>query len=148
MSRNSPMVLYLRRWLPRYFPMLRNRRGRHPSGVGGLAARGRYHPTGRAADIFLEASLPQEKQIGDLLFQLFINDAGPLGVDHVIWNRQIWSTQRGGPRQYTGASPHTNHIHVFFTKAGASQTPALLLRRLDGIWQHIHGGLMPVREWL
>jgi hypothetical protein len=43
-------------------------------------------------------------------------------LDHVIWNRQIWSSARGGPRPYTGVSPHTDHVHVAFTRAGSQNT--------------------------
>jgi hypothetical protein len=49
----------------------------------------------------------------------------------VIWNREIWSASQGGPRPYGGASPHTNHIHVFFTEAHADEEPVWLLPQLD-----------------
>ena len=52
--------------------------------------------------------------------------AAPLGVDYLIWNEQIWSTQRAGegwrqcgtpaaPGCYSGAddsASHRNHVHV------------------------------------
>ena len=80
------------------------------------------HAEGRALDIGLLASRPGEKLLGDQLFGLLIRDAAELGLDHVIWNRQIWSTARGGPRPYTGFSPHTDHIHVAFTREGSQRT--------------------------
>ena len=63
-----------------------------------------------------------EKFLGDQLFQLFIQNAAELGLDHVIWDRQIWSAQRGGPRPYTGVSPHTDHVHVAFTRDVSQRT--------------------------
>src|SRR3954451_10847152 len=55
------------------------------------------HAEGRALDIGLFVSEPVEKMLGDALFNLFIKNAAELGLDHVIWNRQIWSTAHGGP---------------------------------------------------
>ena len=80
------------------------------------------HAEGRALDIGLEVARPQENVLGDQLFDLLIRNSAELGLDHVIWNRQIWSTARGGPRPYTGVSPHTDHIHLAFTRDGSQRT--------------------------
>jgi hypothetical protein len=80
------------------------------------------HADGRALDIGLLVSHPGEKALGDQLFQLLIRNAAELGLDHVIWNRQIWSAARGGPRAYTGASRHTDHIHLAFTRNDSQRT--------------------------
>jgi hypothetical protein len=29
---------------------------------------------------------------------------------------------RGGPRTYTGVNPHTDHVHVAWTRAGSQKT--------------------------
>jgi hypothetical protein len=130
----KPIIEFLREWLPVYFPVLTTPgHGLHPTGVGGYARRGRYHPTGRAADIFLIARDPYERRVGDALFELFIRKGTDLGVDHVIWNEQIWSRSRGGPRPYRGSSPHRTHIHVFFTPWGAELRPCWLLPYFDDI---------------
>jgi peptidoglycan hydrolase-like protein with peptidoglycan-binding domain len=44
-----------------------------------------------------------------------------LGVMYVIFNRRIWSAYRAseGWRIYSGSSPHTDHIHLSFSWAGA-----------------------------
>jgi hypothetical protein len=86
------------------------------------------HAEGRALDIGLLVSRPDEKALGDQLFDLLIRNAAELGLDHVIWNRRIWSSARGGPRPYTGVSPHTDHIHVAFTRDGSQQTDFPLTR--------------------
>jgi len=77
------------------------------------------HAEGRALDIHLSAIDPEQRSLGDQLFRALIRRAGSIGVDNVIWNRQIWSQAKGGPRAYTGANPHTDHIHVEFTRAGS-----------------------------
>jgi hypothetical protein len=44
-----------------------------------------------------------------------------LGVAIVIWNRKIWTAWRRseGWRAYTGADPHTTHVHFSFSRKGA-----------------------------
>ncbi|MDH5407172.1 MAG: hypothetical protein OEY00_01025 [Gammaproteobacteria bacterium] len=79
------------------------------------------HGEGRALDIGLLVKWPWEKEIGDGLFKIFIDNAKELGLDYAIWNRQIWSTSKGGPRRYSGQSPHTDHIHLTFSKSGSQK---------------------------
>ena len=73
-------------------------------------------------DIGLLANRPTEKTIGDGLFQAFIDVAGQIGVEEVIWNRQIWSTRNPRIHAYHGHSPHTDHVHVGITRAASQQT--------------------------
>jgi hypothetical protein len=80
------------------------------------------HAEGRALDIGLLVSRPTERDLGDRLFRIFIARAAELGLHHVIWNRQIWSTTRGGPRAYTGVNAHTDHLHVAWTQPGSQIT--------------------------
>ncbi|MDQ1626259.1 MAG: hypothetical protein QOI54_3 [Actinomycetota bacterium] len=51
-----------------------------------------------------------------------------LGIQYVIWNHKIWGTYAAtsGWRRYTGANPHTDHVHFSFTWAGA--------RRATSFW--------------
>lgn len=44
----------------------------------------------------------------------------PPALKYVIWNRQIWSRARAseGWRTYTGANPHTQHMHVSVGRGG------------------------------
>jgi hypothetical protein len=84
------------------------------------------HAEGRALDIGVRADRPGERLIGDLLFKAFIASAAKSGIDNVIWNRQIWSVQHGGPRPFVGyyphggpRNPHTDHIHVEWTRDGS-----------------------------
>jgi hypothetical protein len=125
-------VKYLRRWVPTIFPIIyqNHPRGR---GVGGYVDRTTAmgtpsaHAEGRVADIYLEANDITQRKIGDGLFEIFKTWHRELGVDHVIWNRQIWSLAQGGPRRYTGINPHINHVHVSFTRAGSQTQPSILI---------------------
>jgi len=84
------------------------------------------HSEGRALDIGLKASIPAQRLIGDQLFRVLIESAHRSGIDNVIWNRQIWSVSHGGPRPFVGnyphggpRNPHTDHIHVEWTREGS-----------------------------
>src|SRR5262249_4156300 len=45
--------------------------------------------------------------------------ASRLGVMYIIYNRKIWASYSPGWRTYTGADPHTTHIHVSLSWNGA-----------------------------
>ncbi len=42
-----------------------------------------------------------------------------LGVMYVIYNRKIWSGWSGGWENYSGYSPHTDHVHISLSWNGA-----------------------------
>jgi hypothetical protein len=88
------------------------------------------HKEGRAFD--WGANVTNAKQraaVDDFLNALFATDsyghhhalARRMGVMYVIWNGQIWSAYRAdaGWQPYSGASPHTDHVHISLSWAGA-----------------------------
>jgi hypothetical protein len=103
------------------FPQARNLGIYNPRNVAGTNTPS-AHAEGRALDIGLLVSRPNEKLIGDQLFKIFIETSDELGLDHVIWNRQIWSQAHPSLRPYHGQNPHTNHVHVAFTREGSQGT--------------------------
>ena len=54
------------------------------------------------------------------------NYSQELGVQEVIYNRQIWSAQKpnDGWRYYSGADAHDTHVHIGMTWAGAQRGSA------------------------
>jgi peptidoglycan DL-endopeptidase CwlO len=79
------------------------------------------HPLGRACDMaaqpngFGGVATGVDKEYGDRLASFLVHNASALGVQYVIWYRQIWIN--GSWRAYSGAggdpsSDHTNHVHV------------------------------------
>jgi hypothetical protein len=94
--------------------------------VGGTSE----HKEGRAWDWMLNASDPVHAATADA-FLGWLTATGPdgqpgynarrLGVMYVIWNAKTWSPSRAdrGWTPYTGASPHTDHIHVSLAWNGA-----------------------------
>ncbi len=88
------------------------------------------HKEGRAFDWALSVGVPEEKAAGDAFAQ-WLTAVGPdgkvaynarrLGVMYLIWNEQIWlnSDANASWHAYHGPSPHTDHVHVSLTWAGA-----------------------------
>jgi hypothetical protein len=88
------------------------------------------HKEGRAWDWMLDAHDPDDAAAAaEMLDWLLAEDADGtphamarrLGVLYVIWDGRIWSAARPeqGWQPYTGASPHTDHVHLSFSAAGA-----------------------------
>ncbi|WP_380165376.1 hypothetical protein [Jannaschia sp. R86511] len=85
------------------------------------------HKEGRAYDWALNAYNSADKAKGDA----FVNwasgkdakgvaggNAHRLGIQYLIWNKRIWNAGSGW-KAYTGASPHTDHVHISLSWDGA-----------------------------
>lgn len=95
--------------------------------VGGTSE----HKEGRAFDWGVNVTNPTEKAAGDQFVE-WLTAVGPdskvgynarrLGVMYVIWNQRIWSNSSSSAtwKAYAGASPHTDHVHVSLSWAGAN----------------------------
>lgn len=94
--------------------------------VGGASE----HKEGRAWDWRVTTSNPEHVlQVDDLMTWLLAPDelgnegamARRLGVMYVIWDSRIWKSYQAsrGWQPYSGASPHTDHVHFSFSWAGA-----------------------------
>lgn len=87
------------------------------------------HKEGRAWDWMLDAHDEDEAAMADeLLSWLLATDAHGshhararrLGITSIIWDGKSWSADAPDDWQpYTGASPHTDHIHFGFSSDGA-----------------------------
>ena len=128
-DRAQPAPLALWRIIHANFPQTRNLGIYNPRNIAGTRTPS-LHSEGRALDIGLSANVPRERTIGDLLFRDFAELGVQMQLQEVIWNQQIWSDARRHIHAYTGANPHTDHIHVGFTRAGSQQTdfPLMMVR--------------------
>lgn len=83
------------------------------------------HSEGRAIDWMLNVTKPEEKAVADSATAWLTANNGEnarrLGVMYLIWNKKMWrayAPERGW-QPYTGAHPHTDHIHTSLTWDGA-----------------------------
>lgn len=99
------------------------------TGVGGFCCRPirgessltSVHGTGRALDIYIDATDPAELQVGNQIRNWMISHSLDAGIQRVIWNRHSWVADRDGWVDYCrggctdeggGRSPHEDHLHV------------------------------------
>lgn len=87
------------------------------------------HYDGRALDWMLSAYDAEDKAIADSVTQwltmpvngVYGANARRLGLMYIIWNGKVWKSYRNPETwtTYTGAVPHTDHIHFSFGWDGA-----------------------------
>ena len=88
------------------------------------------HKEGRAFDWGADVgNAADEAAVNDFITALFATDAQGhkfalarrMGIMYVIWNHQIWGAYSAneGWRPYDGDNPHTNHVHISLSWAGA-----------------------------
>jgi peptidoglycan hydrolase-like protein with peptidoglycan-binding domain len=96
------------------------------------------HKEGRAWDWMLNVHNDRERRVaGNFLSWLTRDDgvkARRLGVMYVIYNRRMWRAYdvESGWTAYSGSSPHTDHIHLSFTWAGARGRTSFWTGRVAG----------------
>lgn len=103
------------------FPQSRNDGIYNDRNIAGTQTKS-LHAEGRALDIGLDVTNASDKLVADRLFDAFIDSAVEIGLQEIIWNRQIWSSAKPSVHVYTGHDPHTGHIHVGFTREASQQT--------------------------
>jgi hypothetical protein len=90
------------------------------------------HKEGRAWDWGARVNVASERASADnLIAWLLATDAHGnrhanarrLGIMYIIWNKRIWKAydNPGTWHSYTGANPHTDHVHFSFSSAGAQK---------------------------
>lgn len=76
------------------------------------------HALGLAIDVMTSV---KGQQIANWTTQ----NAGRLSITYVIWNRHIWDSRNNkGWENYTGLSPHTDHVHISFKPVAGDGSPA------------------------
>lgn len=89
------------------------------------------HFEGRAIDWHMNAYDPGDRERVKKVFRwLFKTDwwgntharARRLGIMYIIWNKRMWRAYRpyDGWQKYEGSSPHTDHVHFSFARAGGN----------------------------
>lgn len=87
---------------------------------------GDEHGVGRALDLMITGVSGSDNAAGDLIADYLWANRKRLGVKWIIWDRRIRSTspgKSGNWTAYSGKSPHTDHVHVFFS-TGAYVPPS------------------------
>jgi hypothetical protein len=146
-STAKPGVVAWRDQLLRTYPFTRSLGIVRGCTVGGRSE----HKEGRALDWGVNVSNAREaKAANEVIAWLLATDrygnkfamARRLGIMYIIWNRRIWGAYNAasGWRAYTGASPHTDHVHFSFAWAGANKQTSYWTGRVANITGGTTGG--------
>jgi hypothetical protein len=83
------------------------------------------HAIGRAIDLMVPmAGGDADNTLGDAVANWLVENAEYVGVQRVVWDRSYWNGERGFGALSSASLPHTDHIHVEVSPAGAArQTP-------------------------
>lgn len=95
-----------------------------------------HHAEGRALDIGIPTITPSRADAvkGMQVVHALGSTGARLGIDHLIYNRTIWSARKPGGRPYTGEHPHYDHIHAGLTQlSGANLSYGTLLAVIGGL---------------
>ena len=89
------------------------------------------HAIGRAIDL----GVPQiagaaDNTVGDAVANFLVENAEYIGIQRVIWDYTFWNGERGFGS--LGGNPHTDHIHVELSQAGAARLTLFFTRGAPG----------------
>ena len=81
------------------------------------------HATGRAIDLLVPLTGGDaDNTRGDEVANWLVENAAYIGLQRVIWDRAYWNGERGFGLLSSASLPHTDHLHVELSLAGAART--------------------------
>ncbi len=80
------------------------------------------HAIGRAIDLGVPYASGggADNTVGDEVANFLVEHAEYIGIQRVIWDHTFWNGERGFGT--LGGDPHTNHLHIELSVAGAART--------------------------
>ena len=135
----KPGTVKLKNLLLRTYPGTRSLGISRACSAGGTSE----HKEGRAFDWGVRyANTAERAKANAFLAWLLKTDAAGhkaanarrLGVMYVIWDKRIWGAYAAnqGWRPYHGSNPHTDHVHISLSRAGAAGTTSFWTGRVNG----------------
>jgi MYXO-CTERM domain-containing protein len=83
------------------------------------------HATGRAIDLMVPmVGGDADNTLGDAVANWLVENASYIGLQRVIWDRAYWNGERGFGLLTSASLPHTDHLHIELSLAGAARTTA------------------------
>ena len=79
------------------------------------------HSSGRALDVHVNAHTRAGLKTGNIIRDYMIANSTRLGIQTVIWNGKVWSSDKNGLREYTGPYPHDDHLHIEINKKASKK---------------------------
>ncbi len=83
------------------------------------------HATGRAIDLMVPmAGGDADNTLGDAVANWLVENATFIGIQRVVWDRAYWNGERGFGLLSSASLPHTDHLHIELSQAGAERRTA------------------------
>lgn len=125
----------LRDFLYTYFPQTYHIGGYACRPINGNPSQMSVHATGRALDIMLHLDGGEaDNGVGDPIGNWLIENAEAIGISLIIWDLYSWGAHRTPgekDRDYGGAHPHHDHLHVELSVEMADQQELWFLDAVD-----------------
>jgi hypothetical protein len=135
----KPGTLKLKNLLLKTYPGTRSLGISRACSAGGTSE----HKEGRALDWGVRYANTAERAKANAFLTWLLKTDGAghkaanarrLGVMYVIWNKRIWGAYAAnqGWRAYHGSNPHTDHVHISLSRAGATGTTSYWTGHVNG----------------
>jgi MYXO-CTERM domain-containing protein len=112
----SPGTALLRDYLYAYFPQTYHIGGYACRPIVGAPTKMSVHATGRALDVMIATDDGEaDNDAGDPIGNWLIENSEAIGISLIIWDLYSWGAHRDvgeKGRDYGGAHPHHDHLHV------------------------------------
>lgn len=83
------------------------------------------HSVGRAMDLMVPMTGGDaDNTLGDAVANWLVENAEYIGIQRVIWDRAYWNGEHGFGLLTSASLPHTDHVHVELSVAGAERRTA------------------------
>ncbi|MFO0646336.1 MAG: hypothetical protein U0326_08850 [Polyangiales bacterium] len=83
------------------------------------------HSVGRAMDLMVPMTGGDaDNTLGDAVANWLVENAEYIGIQRVIWDRAYWNGEHGFGLLTAASLPHTDHVHVELSVAGAERRTA------------------------
>jgi hypothetical protein len=87
------------------------------------------HGEGRAIDAMFPTVSGKGHPDGRRLLKLLAAHGKELGIQAIIYERNIYSAKSPNGRAYTGVHPHWDHLHIELTRASAANLTLATIRK-------------------
>lgn len=135
-GRVEPGSSHLLAWAREYFPQGRSMGIYDCRSVAGSSTTS-LHGEGRALDYGMPMVNGRGSPAGHEFVQKLRENAKRLGIQVIIYDRQIWSARSPNGRRYNGVHPHYDHLHIELTWNAARNLNLTTLREVLGIGENV-----------
>lgn len=98
--------------------------------VGGSSTS--LHGEGRAVDLGLPVVAGRGNPVGHAIVEQLGANGARLGIQAIVFDRQVWSAKSPLGRRYDGAHPHYDHLHIELTRQASDLLTLTTFRHVLG----------------